>query len=189
MKKLLILTVFLVGANTSNAAIELTLAGPELTSDLVGNPDSGLQFTAKENVTLNSFIFQNLGNEDTIQLLDGSGTLLKEYEYLGGENVHQVNIEWELDKGATYTLLALEASNSKFIAYNYTASPEMNMNDHIEITGGYLTGFFDPTVWTKFNNLTTIFTAPIPIPAALWLFGTGVISLLGFKSHRKSKKF
>ena len=36
------------------------------------------------------------------------------------------------------------------------------------------------------DNLTFQAVSPVPVPAAIWLFGTGIIGLIGFSKRRKA---
>lgn len=114
---------------------------------------------------------------------------MQTYNYAGGENSHQIqNITWELKKDEVYTLTAKDKSNGRYVSYESFPT----FDDHIQIDGRIAgSGGLGTFHWYNFNNFTTTFTAPpieTPVPAALWLFGTGVITLFGFnKTQRKSR--
>lgn len=114
---------------------------------------------------------------------------MQTYNYAGGENSHQIqNITWELKKDEVYTLTAKDKSNGRYVSYESFPT----FDDHKQIDGRIAgSGGLETSHWCNFNNFTTTFTAPpieTPVPAALWLFGTRVISLFGFnKTQRKSR--
>lgn len=195
LKKALLFILSIMIANISNASVTLTLTGPELTEDLIGYNNTGLEFTVNEDldgsITLDGFIFQNQGKQDTLTLIDDStGETLQTYSYDRNyddnndpiDNSPQIiNLNWELDAGKTYLLLSEDQSNGRWTSYS--AFPVLN--DHIQISKSHSDVLNGNLFWLNFNNLTTTFTAPIPLPAAIWFFGTGVLTLFGFKSHRK----
>jgi hypothetical protein len=39
--------------------------------------------------------------------------------------------------------------------------------------------------WNINANLTPVIVDPIPVPAAVWLFGSGLLGLVGVAQHRK----
>lgn len=66
-----------------------------------------------------------------------------------------------------------------------TLYPFLAISGQISVSGGgVLEGSF-PTVDNGVNYLTTTFTPSVPVPAAAWLFGSGLLGLAGVR--RKSK--
>lgn len=115
-------------------ATTLTLAGPDLTNHNLGWPSTGIQITALQNVTLQSFNFANYGASDTIELTDTNGLVLYSTSYAGGGDTNQlITTDWAMTAGTTYNLLSLERSNSMW--QDYSNFPQANAQ--IQVNGGF----------------------------------------------------
>lgn len=155
-KKIFLLLVFLIVYSATSTANTQSLAGPDLTIDVSGFANSGLQITAIENVTIDSFIFENLGLSDTIFLKNSNGNVLQTYDYLGGDPFnpipHLVEVSWGLEAGQTYFLVSQKQSNSKYTFYSLF--PEVN--DHIQVDGTHFeNGQLKTNFWFKFTDIIT----------------------------------
>lgn len=145
---------FLIVSSAVSAA-QLTLLGPSLPGDVNGHAHSGIVFLAEQDVTLKSFVFNNQGNPDVITLNDTNGNVLQSYNYSGGDNSHQVNINWPLQAGQTYFLSSKNESNGKWATEGSNAFPVSN--GHISVK--YARSDRGPSgttqFWFSFTNLVT----------------------------------
>ncbi len=186
IKPFLTFLLLLMLINSARASITLSIEGPELTNNTNGNTfaNSGLEFIALADITLDSFTFQNQGKADTIRLMNSDGDILYSYESPNGEISHQANVFWDLQENQTYVLYSEDANNGRWTYY--TAYP--TQNDHLKINGSHLTNGLTNIFWFNFNDLKTTYTDPAPVietplPAAIWLFGSSLL-LLGFKRKK-----
>ena len=150
-KRFFLIAVFIF-ANTASA-VQLTLTGPELPNDIQGHRQSGIVFSARHDVTLESFVFNNQGGADVITLKDENGNILETYNYAGGDSTHQVNINWPLSAGQKYFLSAQNQneSNGKWGKANFPVS-----NAHIKVENGKSQAAPNsPVIWFSFTDLVT----------------------------------
>ncbi len=146
------LIALMIFANAANA-VQLTLTGPALPNDIQGHRQLGIVFSAIQDVTLKSFIFNNQGSADVITLKDENGNTLETYNYAGGDPVHQVNINWPLLAGQKYFLSAQNQSqsNGKWGTGSFPVS-----NGHIKVEYGKSQAAPNGTLfWFSFTNLVT----------------------------------
>ncbi len=181
IKLLLTSLMLLMFVSSVQASITLSIEGPELTNNVTGHGNSGLEFTALADLTLDSFTFQNQGNADTLRLMNSDGDILYSYESPAGENSHQVNASWDLEENQTYVLYSENAYNGR---WSYFSSFPVQ-NDHLKINGTRLVNGLTNIFWFNFNDLQTTYTdtAPVPVPAAIWFFGSSLL-LLGFRRKK-----
>jgi hypothetical protein len=177
LSMLIFLICFSVLGVNSALADTLTLAGPDLIDHNQGWPKTGLEITALQNVTLQSFVFANYGGSDTIELTDKNNNVLYSTIYAGGSNQHQlITTNWAMTAGNTYHLISLDPSNSMYTYYNSS----MSADAHIKVNGGFSETYDGSSYWFHFNNLTTT-TSTVPVPAAAWLLAPGLVGLIGLK--------
>jgi len=187
VKKVVITMLFIFGLSAIGAnATTLTLPGPTLIYHNIGWPNTGIQITALENVTLLSFDFANYGASDTIELTDNNRNVLYSTQFGGGGGGNQlITTNWSLIQGNTYDLISVDPSNSMWV--DYTNWPTSNAQ--IQVNGGYS---FDhdlqSSYWFHFTELTTTDSgaSPVPEPATMLLLGLGLVGLAGVR--RKFKK-
>ncbi len=177
IKPLLTFALLLMSLNSVQASVTLSIDGPELINNTNGNTfaNSGLEFTALTDVTLDSFTFQNQGKVDTIRLMNNAGDILYSYESPNAENSHQANVSWDLEENQTYILYSEAADNGRWTYFSSFPA----QNDHIKINGSHLVNGLSTIFWFSFNNLKTTNAnqAPVPLPAAIWLFGSSIFLL------------
>ncbi len=131
----------------------LVMAGPVFVNNIGGWANSGMAVRPKVNVTLQSFIFRNQGNADTIQLVNhATGTVLQTIAVPAGDTNYFVNANWDLDAGVTYRIIAVESSNGRWV--DYTSYP--TSNDHLDVLGVWGSGAIQTSWWFHFNDFTTI---------------------------------
>ncbi len=156
------------------------ITGPTLTSQASGWSDSGLQITALQDVTLESFVFTNEGQADTIWLTDSLGQVLETYSVAGGDTALFVDVDWQLQAGDTYRLIS-HYERPFYATYNGfpTANSQLQVDGTWFGPGDLLTTNF----WFSFNELQTR-AVPEPTTFALW----GAMSGLGLIAARRRRK-
>jgi hypothetical protein len=180
----------------SSSARADVISGPTLNSNEINWPYAGIGFVANVDSVLTSFVFQNQGNSDTVELLDPVGTILDSILIPGGNTSYVASVNWSLVAGHQYYLLKSTATNS---LYTYWGQPgpsdtEISMTD----TGIFSTtndassgiGFFGTTYWSSFNNITTASTSDppgVPEPTAMELTGIGTVCILLSRSLRSRR--
>ncbi len=165
---------------TAVQAETLVLEGPALPNHNLGWPSTGLQLTALQDVTLNSFVFNTYGRQDTIELLDTNNNILQSYHFAATntESAVVINANWALNAGTTYRLISLDPDNSKWENGQFPAQ-----NAHIRVDGGYGFGQVQP-YWFHFTSITTTNAAPVPEPETYAMMLAG-IAALGLMARRR----
>lgn len=97
---------------------------------------------------------------------------------------HQTTNMWADDVGSTLTSLTTEAlvQDSLGLWSGFNASADLFGYD----LAFDLLGTLDIDTATGFATLTTGDVSAVPVPAAAWLFGSGVVGLVGIARRRKS---
>jgi len=148
------------------------IEGPYVAYYLTNSPDSGMQFTALQDVTMTNFIFYNQGIADTIQLWDATDNLLIDsLDTTQGYTEHFFRVDWDLHADHTYWLVSLLPSNGRFIEFDrYPVA-----NEHLRVDGAIDGGrTLHTDVWYSFRFLTTV-----PAPGAAILLGAGLVARPG----------
>jgi hypothetical protein len=170
------------------------IAGPVLNADGVGWTDTGLGFTASVNTALTSFVYQNQGAADTIDLYNAAGVVLESLSTPAGQTSYTASVDWALTAGQQYYLGQTVASNELFANYGVAGPSDGQITINVP---GYFDYFgppaalaqFPPTeFWAAFNNITTgAAVSSTPEPSSLALLGTGALALAGSIRRRFSR--
>lgn len=175
MRKLLFAAAALVGFGISSAHADL-LVGPTLNQLNAGWANTGLQITALQNTTLESFSFYNYGAADTIELTDTSGQVLQSMSFAGGSTeqavstISTINAGWMLTANQTYDLISTDPSNSMYASSSFPVS-----DSQLKVDGGYGNGSLETAYWFHFTNLDT--SSSVPEPVSIAMLGTGLFGL------------
>jgi hypothetical protein len=143
-----------------------------------------LQITALQDITLDSFVFRNFGQADTIWLKDSVGQILETYNVAGGDTALLVDVDWELQAGDTYRLVSHHGSAPYA---NYTTFP--TANSHLQVDGTWFEpgGVLTQAYWFTFTDLQTDDeTGAVPEPTTLAIWGT--LGGLGLILARRRKR-
>ena len=168
----LIFTI-LIGINSAQAA----LVNYTITGDVIlGDRPSGWNafgLTAGDTITATGIF------DDSV-LTSGSGTILFDSASgnsmtltVGSQTFTASDDDRFLSGSPSITL-----DGFGLLGFDYLASTS-------EYFSSYLTGFDDgDSLYGEWQ--TTVAISPVPVPAALWLFGSGLIGLIGISRRRQS---
>ena len=128
----------------------VTLAGPALTSSISGWPTAGLRIKALKNTTLSSFVFNNQGIADTVELTDTSGTVLYSLATPASSTTYTASVSWSLTSGTSYDLVSLNMNNGMFVGYSSypTSGTSIEVDAMVNSAQTLNTGY-----WFTFTNL------------------------------------
>jgi hypothetical protein len=147
------------------------IMGPTITNGLgILDQNSGLEFYAKTNNMLTSFIYQNQGRADTISLESADGrTVYDTVNTPANQTSFTVNVNWSLTAGTEYLLLQADgqlfsggeigggANGTADFANNFSGFPvsgtDLRIDESVYTNGG-LSNFGGN--WVDFNNITTV---------------------------------
>jgi len=170
---------------TTATAYADVIHGPTLTEDMWGWFPHGLQITALADVTLDSFIYNNQGLADLVELRDTGGSTLYSYAVLGGNTAELVSAGWDLTAGTTYHLVASTDYNGRWA--DYTAYPTGNTELQVDgvwaASHGVTQALYDDW-WFDFTELTTSSSSAVPELPPFALAALGLIPL-GLKLRRR----
>lgn len=162
---------FVIGLMGSGAFAAVINPPNPLTFSELGNPNHGIQFTALDDSTLVSFIYNYQGNADTVELTTGTGMVLDmtSIPANGGVNpsAFTASVNWSLLTGNTYWLIGTTSSNGLFGAATFPQS-----DTDISVTNGIFSSGASSSFWGDFSEITTTSSVPeedlaVPVLAAL----------------------
>ncbi len=132
-----------------------TVAGPALTMTISGWPSSGLQLKALVNTTLTSFVFNNQGMADTVELTDATGaTVLFSLSTPASTPAYTASVSWPLAAGVSYNLINIGGpSGNNGMWASYGSFPTSDSSLQVTATWGNNT--LQTSFWFTFTNLTT----------------------------------
>jgi len=149
----LLASVLLVLLPTAAVADDV-IAGPALGNSIGGWDESGMYFTALNDIVLQSFTFENQGAADTVRLMDHStGAILQSQATPAGQPMHTAVVNWSLTAGVTYRLTWASSSNGKWTGYTSypTTGVDLSVLGVVNSTGATYQSW-----WFSFTDLTTV---------------------------------
>ena len=119
----------------------------------------------------------------------GSAPYTQYFEYVGdGNGAIGAYSNWSLIQDVTPLLSSGWLSNPDLFELRLGYQQHALDGAHPNIPGKHLQIFRDITGVGDQSFLLRVTTAPVPVPAAVWLFGSGIASLLGFSRRKKTRK-
>jgi len=177
----------------ANEARTDTIPGPTLADNVVNQLNSGLDITALTGSSLQSFVYQNQGGSDTIELAAvqgiGIGPVLDSIAVPASNPTFTAsNLNWQLAAGTTYVLVATgNPNNAKFAPYDFAHNPASDGQITID-TGVFSADLVaiatNPNDWGDFNNITTV---SVPEPGGVLPFLAATVGLFGWQLARREK--
>jgi hypothetical protein len=126
--------------------------GPALTGNLSGWSNSGLVLHALQDGTLQSFVFNNQGQADTVRLFDATlGFQVASTATNPGNTALTVTVDWPLLNGHVYHLTSDLGNNGRWVSF--TTWPQTNPEISVDATWG--NGATRSSWWFTFTNLVT----------------------------------
>lgn len=182
LSKLTLAFLVLLVSGFANAGL---ITGPELTNNNTGWNNNGISFTALQDSTLTSFVYNNQGLADTVLLVDELGNILQSVNVLGGNTQQLINVSWSLNTGDIYGLLATQefGNNGKWVSASFPVS-----NEDISVNGFANNGLGSVAgtgYWFHFTEITTT-TTDVPEPSTLAIFALGMIGLASRRFKKQS---
>jgi hypothetical protein len=160
-----------------------TIVGPSLNMAIGGWQGYGIQFTALDNSTLQSFAYPNQGFADVVELVNAATyQVLDSTSISAGNPSATLNVNWSLTSGQSYYLLGtpdgqLQPSDGFFGFYSPASDTDISVTAGAWFMGGINAGSLEPSVgqsyWASFNDLTTGPASSVPDTAStLMLLGS-----------------
>src|SRR5262249_3435114 len=111
-----------LAAGPAVRAETLVLPGPGVFIIESGHRAHGIEFTALQSVTLDSFVYHNQGKADLVELVNmtSGGIVEHSLPIPAGNFAFFAMVGWQLDGGDVYRLLGTTTSNGLF---NFTTFP------------------------------------------------------------------
>lgn len=129
----------------------IVMTGPTLPNTTGGWANSGMQFEALTNITLTSFVYNNQGMADTIEIRSTTRGLLDTISTPAGQNAFVVQGSWDFDAGEVIRVTAAHDSNGRWVSY----SSYPTANSHISVQGVTQNGTLHTSWWFHFTDLQT----------------------------------
>lgn len=183
MFKLFIAVTFLISVSNVNAA----LMNFTITGDVIFGEEGGIQnafaLVAGDTISLTGVFDDNA-------LLNGNGTIS-----FGASSGNSLSISFgdsspliltemsDENYGTQWTESFMTLTNNSLVDFSFFARPGTNGSEAYFSSFGL--GFDDvDNLYGEWN--TNVEMSAVPVPAALWLFGSGLIGLIGI-AKRKNK--
>jgi hypothetical protein len=150
----------------------LVIEGPELNKNIIrGWDNSGLQMTAKQNITLDSVVYHNQGGADVVELRDSEESVLEDWVIPEANPEYTIYCNCTLLADETYYLVVTDDNNGKYADYQVSNYPEENW--HISIDASVGKNRSPEPFWFYFKDITTT-----PEPTGLGLLALGSVALI-----------
>jgi hypothetical protein len=189
-------------ANTAGAAS--VPAVDILTVSGSGTPgagtEQGWQFSTNSSITIDAFGYYDEGSDGLadnhlVSLWDAStenlitsatvfsgtsGTLIDGFRYFSITPV-------ELDAGGTFVISGYNptSADGNITLSTLSTIPEISYEGGlVGFSAGFPDDFYFSGSGGRFGPNFTVSVSAIPIPAAVWLFGTGILGLIGFSKRK-----
>ena len=159
-------------ASAQAALVNYTITGDVLLGDELGDYNA-FELTLGDTITASGVFDDSALSAGSGTILFGSGSINTMTLYIGTEIFTADN-----DGSPTMTL-----SNFSLTDFDYYALAGVNgaPADFSSFFTGFDDGAFLYGEWQ-----TTVTLTPVPVPAAVWLFGSGLIGLIGIARRRQS---
>jgi len=117
------LAVAIVMGGVGQAKADVSIAGPALTSAIVGHTETGIEFTVSTTTALQSVVYVNQGALDTIQLLSSTKTVLDSVTVpAGNPSFTASGLNWALTPGDYFLQVTTNSpSNGMLAPYDGTS--------------------------------------------------------------------
>ena len=163
----------LIGVSSAQAAlVNYTVTGDVLLGDELGDYNA-FGLTAGDTITASGVFDDSVLSAGSGTISFGSGSINTMTLFIGTEIFTADN-----DGSPMMTL-----SNSSLTDFDYYALA--GVNGAPADFSSFLTGF-DDFAFLYGEWRTTVTLTPVPVPAAVWLFGSGLIGLLGIARRRQN---
>ncbi len=137
------------------SACSSPIAGPSLPNAIGGWPNSGLRIKALKNTTLTSFVFNNQGASDTVELTTTTGSVLQSITTPASNKTFAATVSWPLVAGTSYDLISTSTSAGNNGMWNNFTSYPVTGNS-LEVDGMVNTSqTVDTTYWFTFTSIVT----------------------------------
>ena len=111
--------------------------------------------------------------------IDGTGNDIRIYEYLNGDSL--VDVHGSMDN-STYVYLGRTNGTIEYDIADYVDLHFINYLKFVGLDNGGGAAGFDLDAVEALNS-----GAHVPIPGAVWMLGSGIIGLAGFRFKRNKK--
>ena len=173
------------------------MSGTVLAWFAIGRGDTGYWDPVTGDFQLSVHLFDDSGLSANAGTAFASGNL-SYAEFNGYDGGLIGTITWDFSKATNSVLASLGTATIKLLDFNYaTSSTGLTANslDANTMTlwgaeGEYdpLTGLFDTATTTIGMDMVALFATdpkPVPVPAAVWLFGSGLLGLAAIGRRRQ----